>query len=382
MLKYFAITILFSGLLFASPYWYDSQSYKSEGTVYFGYGEGDTKKEARQNAYEEIAQQLRVSIHSTINIKSTDEKSTTLHEVTVSSGMILKESKIQKRVLEDGRYYVLVQYRHTTPLWFETRDVDAPLFSMLGFGSGITQADAITSAKKDLSAQNYNAEHLKITTLKSEKLGDAYFIAISTIDIPNLKCSHSQNKLIAQSSLIKEANKLTSCDYPYQLKYINNRWHLEYANTYFSLSRKNFDSFFNSINNQAIKLFSKRTLYQEDDGYYLDFTVSQRGHLTLFNIYEDGRVGLIIENRAVKNEDAFSFPSVASKQEFYAAVNVKGKDTKDMFIAILSSEKLNLSQYKKQMAKRVDKNEYLFNEVLALTQAYSFTTLVLRIEAK
>ncbi len=382
MIKYLVVTIFFSGLLLAAPYWYDSQRFKSEGSLYFGYGEGSTKKEARQNAYEEIAQQLNVCISSTINITSTNDKSTSLHNVTVSSDVILKESKIKMSVFNDGKYYFVVKYIYSTPLWFETRRVDAPLFSKIGFGSGITQTDSISSAKKDVFAQNYNADHLKITPLKSEKLGKNYFIAISTIDIQNLKCSEPQNKLIAQSRLIKEANKLTSCDYPYQLKYINNGWSLEYDHTYFALSKNNFDSFFNNINNQTITLSSKKTEYQEDEGFHLDFNIQKGGYLTLFNIYEDGRAGLIIENRIVHKSDIFSFPSLESKQEFYAALNTKGNNAKDMYIAILSEEKLNLSSFKAQGTKLVDGNEYRFQEVLTLGQEQTFTSLVLRTVAK
>ena len=382
MLKYLVVTILFSGLLFATPYWYDSQIYKSNGTSYFGYGEGSTKNEARQNAYEEIAQQLNVCISSIVNIRSTDDKSTAFHDVTVSSDVILKESKIHMSTFEDGKYYIVVKYTYSTPLWFETRRVDAPLFSKLGFGSGNSQLSAINSAKKDLLAQNYNPDHLKVLPLKSEKLGKNYFIAISMIDMPNLICSEPQNKLISYSRLIKEANKLTSCDYPYQLSHINNRWNLQYANSYFVLNKNDFDSFFNTIDNPTITLTSKQSEYQEGEGFHLDFNIQKSGHLTLFNIYEDGRVGLIIENRVVQKRDDFSFPSLESKQEFYAVLNTKGKDAKDMYIAILSDAKLNLSSYKAQDIKLVDVNEYRFQEVIDLVQEQMFSTLVLRTIAK
>ena len=382
MFKHLVLILFFCESLLAAPYWYDSQSYKSKGSSYFGYGEGITKKEARQNAYEEIAEQLNVRISSTINIQSTDDKSIAFHDVTLSSDVILKESKIKMSVFEDGKYYLVVKYTYTTPLWFETRRVDAPLFSKIGFGSGSSQSSAINDAKKDLLAQNYSPKHIEVMPLKSEKLGDEYFIAISAIDMPSLMCSEPQNKLIAQSRLIKEANKLTSCDYPYQLNYSNNSWSLKYNNTYFSLSKKNFDSFFNTINNQTITLSSKQSEYKEGEGFHLDFNIQKSGYLTLFNIYEDGRVGVIIENRRVQKSDKFLFPSLASKQEFYAALNMKGSDAKDMYVAILSGEKLNLSSYKAQDIKLVDGNEYRFQDVIELAQKEIFTTLVIRTIAK
>ena len=365
-------------VLQATPHWYEKQEYISSNSSYYGYGEGSTKEEALQNAYQEVVQQIKVTVTSKIYSYSDDTKTETNSHITTFASESLKEVKIKNSIYEDDRYYVLVEYMYTTPLWFENRSVNAALFSTVGYGSGTTQGSALDMAKKDLQVQTNDLKNMKITPIKSEKLATKYFVAVSSMNTPNLKCTRPQNKLIGQSSLVKNANRVTSCDYPYVLEYMNKNWYIKYANTQHILSPKSFDTFFNTIKNKNIILSSAQREYQEGEGFHLNFNIKKDGYLTLFNIYEDGRVGLIMENEFRKKKSMFSFPSLKSNQEFYAALNSENRDAKDMYVAILSEKKLNLSQFKLQKIENVNQDEYKFNQVIELCQKHTFTTLVLR----
>jgi hypothetical protein len=85
---------------------------------------------------------------------------------------------------------------YTTPFWYESRNFETPLFSIIGYGSGKNMKDAITDARVDISSQissNISSSTKIITQSNNE---------VSTTSIDDLVLTSSQN-LIKESKIIK-----------------------------------------------------------------------------------------------------------------------------------------------------------------------------------
>ena len=382
MLRYVVLIVSLTLCALAAPQWYKVPNYYSHDSVYYGYGEGESLKDAKLNAASEISEQISTRISSRTEIKSSlegdDYKNDMKTDTTSVSSTTLKEMHQLKRSREDGRYYILLEYRYTTPLWFEQRRVDAPLFSKVGYGFGSNPTQAHRNALKDLEAQHIVLDEKKIHSLKSEKIGRKYFSAVAQQEVPHLSCTTDQNPFMRKSRLIKNANELTPCPYDYDLQYLNNRWHLHYKSILFPLSTKDLDTFFINVSNPRVSLKSSQSSYTEGDGFSLRLKSHAKGYLSLITVYEDGRVGILFDNRAVRKAESFVFPSLESKQEFVAALVTPGKATKDLYIAVLSRERLPLSGFEQQEGVIIGEQEFRFNEVLELCRTHDCASMVLK----
>ena len=382
MFKNGLFLLLVSLSAFATPKWYEMTSYYSHGSLYYGYGEGETLKDAKLNAASEISEQISTTISSRIQIEASLEDDTYKNRIktdtTSISNATLKEMHLLKKSMEDGRYYILLEYRYTTPLWFEQRSVDAPLFSKVGYGFGSDPTQAHSNAINDLKAQHIVLDVKKMHTLKSDKVNKKYFYAVGQQDVQQLPCTTKQNPFLNRSPLIKRANTLTPCPYDYSLQHLNKRWYLHYKSILFPLSTQKFDAFFIDMPSAKVELKSSQSTLVEGDGFNLYLKSHEVGYLTLFNVYEDGRVGVLFENRAVKEGESFLFPSQESKQEFVATLMTPTKATKDLYIAVLSRGRQELSAFEQQESMIIGEQEFRFNEVIALCRDHACASIMLQ----
>ena len=367
---------------FAVPSWYTMPNYVSKDSIYYGYGEGATLKDAKLNAASEISEQISTTISSRTQIEASLEDDTYKNRVKIDTTSIsnatLKETRLLRKSTQDGRYYILLEYRYTTPLWFEQRSVDAPLFSKVGYGFGTDPTQAHSNALKDLEAQHIVLDEKKMHSLKSDKVNKKYFYAVAQQDVQQLSCATKQNPFLNKNPLIKKANALTPCPYDYSLQHLNKRWYLHYKSILFPLSAQKLDAFFINVTSAQIELKSSQSSFIEGDGFNLYLKSHAKGYLSLFSVYEDGRVGVLFQNRVVKEGKSFVFPSLESKQEFVAALVTPAKATKDLYIAVLSREKLALSSFDKQEGSIIGDQEFRFNEVLELCREHECASMVLK----
>jgi len=382
MFKKSLFLLLVSLSAFGAPKWYEMANHYSHGSVYYGYGEGETLKDAKLNAASEISEQISTTISSRTQIESSLEDDTYKNrmqtDMTSISNATLKEMHLLKKSMEDGRYYILLEYRYTTPLWFEQRSVDAPLFSKVGYGFGNDPTQAHSNAIKDLQAQHIVLDEKKMHTVKSDKVNKKYFYAVAQQDIQQLPCTTKQNPFLKRSPLIKKANALTPCPYDYNLQHLNKKWYLHYKTVLFPLSPQKFDALFIDVSSAKVELKSPQSTFVEGDGFNLYLKSYETGYLSLFDVYDDGRVGVLFENRAIKKGESFLFPSLESKQEFVATLMTPTKATKDLYVAVLSRNRLNLSSFEQQEGLLIGEQEFRFNEVIALCRDHACTSIVLK----
>jgi len=91
----------------------------------------------------------------------------------ISSSQTLQNTKIIKLEKDHDKYYILMKLIYSVPFWYENRTFDAPLFSIIGYGSGKNMKDAISDARVDISSQissNISSSTEIITKSTNDKL--------------------------------------------------------------------------------------------------------------------------------------------------------------------------------------------------------------------
>ena len=377
LLFFIALTLT----LQAAPHWYENYAFKSNNQTYYAYGEGVSKDEAYQNAVSEIAKQLKVEVsskfHTEERLRNDNYSNYSSNTVSTFSNATLKNVKIKESSQEGHRFYVLLAYNYTTPFWYESRSVETPLFSRLGFGQALTQNEAIASAKKDLTSQGVKVIG-RLNPIKSEIIAETYFIAVSYPVIPELRCSEPQNSYLAQTALVKSANKLTTCDYNYELIHQNGMWYVQYENILEKLTPYAFSTLLLTLKNPHLSLTARKHDFLEGDGFHLHLGSTNDGYVSVLNVYEDGRVGVVLSNQVIKKNVNFTYPDYKSGQEFVAHLIKPSVPTKDMYVALFSLTKLDLTLFEEQASQQVTDKEYRFNDLLTLFPHYNYVTLVLR----
>lgn len=305
-------------------------------------------------------------------------------------------------------FTLIYSYAFATPSWFGTNSLDRPLFSMIGYGSSEDLEKAQAQAREDISSQLSStitssldiklsdtngkidksvSTNTKSTSsavldttkvLRSEKVGDIFYVALLYQNIPKLKCPKKQNKFLANSSLINDANLLLNCRYDYDLRYMDESWYLKYKTINEKLSQAQFDTFFKTVANDKLSIKSEKNTYEDGESFSLKITSKADGYLSLVVVYEDGKVGVLLSNEYINKDKAIKFPSEQSQEEMIAGLVEYNKATKDLYFAFISPKTIDLTSFQEQENKQVGESEYRFNDVIKLSEVYEFSTILLR----
>lgn len=416
MKKTLLLYILSTSLLFATPEWFSNQTYSSHNQTYYGYGQGASHKEARSQAVREVIEQMRTEIQSSFSLtkkmKDKNFKQNLESRVNLRSKAVVKSVSIIKRYSKDGRYYVVVKYHHTTPAWYEERNLEKALFSTIGYGTGKDMIAALKEARFDISSQlsidvtssmdiNTTVKNGKLDktatlltstktevklhkteVLQSEKVADSFFIAVSFTKLPTTKCPKRQNRYLQKIPLIQKANSLTSCQYDYALDRNNNNWYLSYKDISQKLTGKKFDDMFMSVKDKNLTFSTLRKSYYEDEAFSFTLKSTQSGYISIVSVYEDGRTALLLDNQRVTSDKELHFPSLESGQSLIAGLIEPGIATKDLYFALYSKEPITLSRFQEQEEDLVGSKEYRFGELIKLSEDYTFSTILVRTKPK
>jgi hypothetical protein len=369
--------------LFAkTPQWYQNTKFTSNKQIYYGHGSSVTISAARDLALLEISQQLQVNIASTSEYKTQQKNNKFFKKqqtsLVTSSVTNLKDVKQIKSTCIEDICYVVMKYHYTTPFWFANRIVEAPLFSKIGYGSGESPSIATKQATQDLQSQLEIHNVQDIQTIRSEKVGDTYFMARFFQNIPNKKCNEKQSLFMQKSIFVQQANSLTPCPYPYQFKRVNHQWYLNYLDVLQPLSQSDFLSFYIDISDNTLLLDVKRQDLIEDDRFFFSIKSKHSGFVSLLNIYENGEIGLLLENSYIVPNFILTFPDIKGDLELKASLLYKAKPTIDLYVLLFSKNKINLSNFNEQQSTLVKNKSYQFATLHQLMKNYRFTTTVIR----
>jgi hypothetical protein len=280
------------------PDWYDKSS-SSDGIIR-GYGVGEDENQARQDAYKSISEQIEVRVTSqTALIKKfdNDQISTQTREITqLKSTHILKHVEtIHLEQVAELYYIGLQQDRRPIKQQLESKlnelGVTAPTFS----GSPV-----ITNSTLMKSLGSESGVKLPVSLQRKEY---QWYLAIGELlqpiedlaDVTNW--SIKPNSSMTISLVGKDENRLKSGE-DFQL----------------------------SINSQ-----------------------NDINYLTVFNIYSDGRVVTLLDNKSISTLTTL-YPETGSENQLIASPIMPGQKDRDLYLTIGTKRKIDTTLFSKTTA--------------------------------
>jgi hypothetical protein len=294
----FFITLL-SGLLFAAPQWYVNRDVKTAGSnETIGYGEDENLPNAILGAKTDISMQLQSHVKSSITMNTRNDSVQYTHDTArtqyVDTDQVLIDAGVLKQQFHEGRWYVAVSYDHSP--------------SVVRF---------IKKLPPDL---------------KHEK----------------------QNSYLANTALGKELNQLLGRNINFQLKYVDERWNLNYKDIYQKVDIAIPDLFINHNTHPENTFFiskkskSDNIILGGEDVYFK--IISTKKYVTLFAITTEGRV-LVLEDNILTSK----------KIEPFSFERLHDEERPTMFVAVFCNTPLDSSYYR-MMQGNEERATYLNGE--------------------
>ena len=190
------------------------------------------------------------------------------------------------------------------------------------------------------------------------------------------------NIYLAQTSTVATLASNLNCSVSVDITRENDGWYLGHGEHRNSMNNADLRELMIETSMGALHVKSNRSLVNEDEAYTLNlYGLPVSGYLSLFDVYDDGRVVLMENNinLAGKPKKAFLYPDdIRHDLQLSGGVSEVGRDALDMYVVLISDEPLKLSSFI-PMGQNVEKGEsaFAFDRLLALMQNNSFaTTLV------
>lgn len=290
------------------PEWYEKRAMSIDNWI-FGYGTGNSFEEAKQNAFKDIAQNIKSKVKSRqvsskkkiISSYHKDYVSQFLSDTEIFSNVILNDVKLEKQQFINGRYFVVYKYD------------DSSLISKLIVGKNKCQAKTNTN-----------------TSLKS-------YLPFSQ--------SLLEYNILPDDFLLIRHNKL---------------WYLYYLNHKYLISPSEwFGEFF--IEKKYSKELSISILPQKKlknhDYYFIKIISEKNGFISLFHITEKGEVLSLEVNKKINAFDEFIYPDI-KKYKGLEALKSDQKITRDCIVAVLTkAPNQNLTTFMSVSEKITDVND-------------------------
>lgn len=288
-----------------------------------GVGVGESLPKARQQAMSEIAQKLssRVSVTTKSTTRAIDdyESETFDQDVSIETDVAIDDAVELCRDVDDPRGKVYVVYQ------LDKRPLVQKVYSDL---AGRWQGDLPQTV------------HFKGPSM----LVGSHFV------------SELREKLERQAGTQEKTVVI-------DLKRRNNRWVLSVNDSAnYTVADRKFLSFIAPDFRGAVKAldidiasgdaprppsdfrFARSVRLKHGDDFHFWIASRRSGYFSLFNIYEDGRIANLLENRFIQNGSALQYPEGGT---FTSLVLEDGKSTYDVYIGVLTENPIVLSEFAK-----------------------------------
>lgn len=328
MRSIFILIALMTQLLAEAPVWFGTLQKSAESEI-IGYGEGLTLDEAKINAKSDIAKSIRTHIDSSFTTHTSVNNAEVNHNaqssVRETSNLTITDAQLKKSEQKNGRFYVALRY-----------------------------------------------ENLPLTTKLAKRGGQSL-------------CG-KPNAYLAQTPMVLKLSSDLNCSVAVEITRENNGWYLgrgEYRN---SVNNADFRALMIETSTGTLRVRSNHTLVTEDEVYALNIEgLPESGYLSLFDVYDDGRVVLMENNinLARQSKNGLMYPDEI-RQDFQLSggVSEAGIDALDLYVVLVSSQPLKLSSFI-PMGQKIEKGESAFavDRLLELMQNNSFATTVVTTKA-
>lgn len=311
-----------------APAWFGTLSSSADFEI-IGYGEGITLDEAKSNAKSDIAKSIRSHIDSTFSTHTSVNNSAVNHtaqsSIRETSNLTITDAQLKKSEQNNGRFYVALRY-----------------------------------------------ENLPLSTKLAKRGGQAL-------------CG-KPNAYLAQTPTLLNLSSELNCSVSVDITRENEGWYLGRGEHRNSMNNADFRALMIETSMGTLRIKSNRTLINEEETYTLNLEgLPAMGYLSLFDVYDDGRVVLMENNLnlATKSKKEFLYPDdIRNDFELSGGVSEAGNDALDLYVVLVSKEPLKLSNFI-PMGQRIEKGERAFavDRLLTLMHNNSFATTVVTTKA-
>lgn len=290
MIKYLIVSLFISTSVFAAPNWYGQK--QGDNQLVFGYGKAVTYQQAKSLAYADLSSNIEVRVTKNVQSKKLIEdgkltKTASTESKTQSDIVFRNNVTIASSELVDGQYYVAVQYDKTS---FHQR-----LNSWLSLG-------------------------------ECQTVIPAYWQQVSLV-----KNWISQHQCLPKISIERFAGG----------------WQLAHQNGQLILPDTQYENLFFSHGSNAISLKSTKNRLKQGEYYFIDLGAQTNGYLSLFQVYQDGSTGVLLENEPVQANTNITFPDKNVYDGIEAILPENEDATFDVNVALLCQQKIDTSRFEK-----------------------------------
>lgn len=288
MNKALLLSFVSTGVL-ASPSWYGEVTHNTELT--YGYGQANSYQLAKDNAYQDLAQSIESRITSEVTTDKTFvdgelSKTVTSKKTSLTDVVFRNNVTISQSEQIDGTFYLKVQYDPTS------------------FSQKLSQWLAKPECQSPLHP------YWSKTAMFSNWV--------------------SQNHCLPHIEIERFAGG----------------WQLTNDSGHLVLPEGQYNHLFFNSPSSSIELESTQARLKSGDHYFINLTSNTSGYLSLFQVYEDGSSGVLIENKPVEPGSNLQFPDNRLYDGIEALV-VTGQGTYDTNIALLCPQKIDTSRFEK-----------------------------------
>jgi len=321
------LLLLVPVFLFASmPDWFFKLKPTHNNEV-IGYGVAQTLAEAKKEALSDLTQKINVSVKSSTSISLADDNGnvskSSASNIDTSSQAKISGVKYIKVENLDGDWYVASAYDNSA--------IEVKLKRLLD------------------KSDRY--------TLKNEE----------------------QNSYLKNTSLIKRINDYLKYDLEYNLVYKDDLWQLNYRDIYLPLNQNDLYNLFTNTSSKKISITANKKIYLVGDEMYFSIKKPENTYLSILYVEHNGKVGSLISNQ--KYPSTLTFPDLKSEDAF-SIINPYDKTISELYIAISSNEKIDLSKFENVSDKLLDNSNYNFHKLIKKLENYDFSTYQIKIRAQ
>jgi len=317
-----AFLVLFIGLQSAiagQPGWFLKAS--NNNYELLGYGQSETLDKAKEMAFKDIIQTLKVevsastSIKKTLHNKSFDNK--VIQNLNTSSSAVLIGAKVKQAKQVDGVWFVSVVY--------DTGSIGAKF------------------------KRSFKGRKLK---------------------------NEASNYLTA-TDLVSDINNEVGTKLRYEVIRKNDLWLLRYKDIEHILSESNFIKLFNFQSDKNIKLSLNKNIFYPQDQMRFQIKSKNSGYVSMLYVEANGKVGVLYANK--KSRASLSYPEKNSDEELTVA-NPYKKILHEMYVALWSPNKVNLTSFENVQSDYLDNSNYKFHELVKLLDKVDNSSVVVKIK--
>lgn len=314
-MKHLAIlSALASSCVFASPSWYGEVP--SDDNLSYGFGQGDSYQQAKDNAYHDLAKSIesRVISEASSYKEFKDGKlstSASSNKTSLSDIVFRNNVTISKSEQTEGKFYLEVQYDPTS------------------------------------FAQNL-----------SNWLSDS-------------RCDSDLHPYWSNTAMLQNWVDQHQCLPNIEIERFAGGWQLTNRSGYLVLPEAQYNHLFFNHSSSFLTLESTNARLSAGDYYFINLKAQKAGYLSLFQVYEDGSTGVLLENQYVEKRAHIEFPDKKNYDGIEALLN-QGKETYDTNIALLCPNKIDTSRFEKLDESRLSTDTPGFGLILSYLDQCDF----------